>query len=76
MTNEALLRSKIKSSGYRIGFIAEKCGLSYQGFLNKSRGISEFRSDEIAVIKHLLNLTPEETEEIFFAMPVEKVSTL
>lgn len=67
MTNTKLLKKKIDESGYKISFIATKCGLTYQGFLPKMNGVREFKQTEIVVIKELLNLTQEEADEIFFA---------
>lgn len=75
MTNVELLELKIKESGYKIAFIAKKCGLTYQGFLPKLKGTREFNQSEIAELKSLLNLTQEEAEEIFFAQKVDKIST-
>ena len=31
MTNTELLREKINASGYKLQFVAEKCGLTYFG---------------------------------------------
>lgn len=67
MTNVKLLRERINDSGYKIAFIAHKCGISYQGFLPKMQGEREFNQKEIAAIKSLLNLSNEEVEDIFFA---------
>lgn len=66
MTNVRLLRSKINENGFKIAFIAKKCGLTYQGFLPKLNGVREFNQSEITVLKTLLHLTSEEAEKIFF----------
>lgn len=75
MTNTELLREKITASGYKLTFIAQKCGLTYQGFLNKLNNESEFRSGEIMAIRELLNIPCDEADDIFFAKNVDKSST-
>lgn len=66
MKGMELLRKKIEESGYKLTFVAEKCGLTYQGFLPKIKGERQFVASEIAVLTKLLNLTNEEMEAIFF----------
>jgi hypothetical protein len=66
LTNTEKLEQKIKDSGYRIEYVAEKCGLSAQGLLKKRNNETEFKASEILVLKTLLNLSDEETNEIFF----------
>ena len=66
MTNTELLRKKIDESGYKLLFIAEKCGLSYQGLMNKVNGKSEFTAPEIGKLRTLLKLCPDDVERIFF----------
>ena len=70
MTNTTLLRRKIDKSGYKLIFIAEKCGLTYQGFMKKVNNETEFKASEIQTLKELLNLTTEEVNAIFFAVHV------
>jgi hypothetical protein len=67
MTNTELLREKIDQSGYKLQFIAEKIGITYQGLLNKINNRSEFRASEIQVLYDLLSLTEDERVSIFFA---------
>ena len=71
MTGMKLLRKKIDESGYRMRFIADKLGISYQGFLNKLQGNSEFKASEIQILSDLLHLTSEERTKIFFTFDVE-----
>lgn len=66
MTNEALLREEIKGKGLKMGFIAEALGISYQCFLNKIGGKSEFNAKEISKLTNLLNLEVEKRDAIFF----------
>ena len=67
MTNTELLREKIKSSGFRMGYIADKIGISYQCFLDKVNNKHEFRASEIQILYDLLGLTEADRVEIFFA---------
>ena len=75
MTDEKLLRAKIDEHGLKLRFVAAKCGLFYQGFLNKITNQSEFTVPEIQALRELLNLSRDEVDEIFFAIEVDKVST-
>ena len=75
MTNTELLRRKIDETGYKLQFVAEKCGLTYQGFMNKVNNKSDFTAPEIGKLRTLLKLSPEEVECIFFISDVDKSST-
>lgn len=75
MTDTKLLRDKIKDSGYKMNYIARKCGLSYQGFLNKVNDVYAFNAREIIIIRDILQLSPEEVQAIFFAEEVDKTAT-
>ncbi len=66
MTNTIMLEEKIANSGYRKRYIAERIGLSYQGFLNKIRNKSEFKAPEIKTLCELLDISSDEKEVIFF----------
>ena len=67
MTNTELLREKIDQSGYKLRFIAEKIGITYQGLLNKIYFCRQYRANEIQALYDLLDLTEEERVAIFFA---------
>lgn len=67
MTDNARLQELVKSSGIKKSFIAEKMGISYQGYVKKESGKSEFIASEIKVIKDLLHLTNKEVTEIFLS---------
>ena len=71
MTNTVELKNAMERSGLKYRFIAEKCGLSYQGFLNKVHNITAFTAPEIVTLRNLLELSPDESEKIFFAGNVE-----
>ena len=66
MTNTELLKQRMAESGYKIAFIAEKCGLTYQGFLNKVKNKAEFKAGEIQSLCDLLGIDKDEKEAIFF----------
>ena len=67
MTDINLLKSTIEESGLRNRFIADKLGLSPEGFYKKLRGKSEFKVSEVGIITELLRLSPAERDEIFFS---------
>lgn len=71
MTNTKMLKFKIEESGYKLGFISKKLGISYQAFLNKVQNKTEFKQNEIQKLCDLLDLTLKEKEEIFFNQNVE-----
>ena len=66
MTNTELLREKINASGYKLQFVAEKCGLTYFGLMKKVNNETEFKTSEVMILKELLHLTDDEVMEIFF----------
>ena len=71
MVNTQLLDEKIERSGFRIGFLIEKLGLSRNGFDKKRKGKTPFRLAEVYVLSDLLKLSESEEREIFFADKVE-----
>lgn len=68
MTNEELLEEKIAASGKKKGYLAKKCNLSRQGFLNCSKNKANFDSSQIIILCKELGITSlREKEAIFFA---------
>lgn len=67
MNGMELLRQKIDDSGYKLKFVAQQCGLTYVGFLNKMKGNTQFLASEIKVLTELLHLTTDEVTTIFFS---------
>lgn len=68
MNNTALLEDKIKQSGKKRNYLAEKIGLSYAGFRNCVTNKAEFKSSQIDILCDELNITSlKEKEAIFFA---------
>ena len=68
MNNTKLLEKKIKESGKKISFLAERVGLSYAGFRNCVTNKAEFRASQIDILCNELNITDlHERQDIFFA---------
>lgn len=68
MTNRKLLEKKIAASGKKKGYLAKKCGLSRQGFLNCVKGDALFNTLHITILCEELNIKSlKERESIFFA---------
>lgn len=67
MTDTIRLREKIRLSGYKLSFVADKVGITRQALCNKINNRSDFQADEIQALYKLLGMTPEEREAIFFA---------
>jgi hypothetical protein len=66
MTNTKMLREKIALSGYKLQYIAEQIGITYQGFLKKLNNESEFKASEIKIIQTVLGLSKKDRDAIFF----------
>lgn len=75
MTNTEMLREKIDKSGYKITFLAEKTGMTPQGFYKKLKDGSEWTYSQVKILSDLLHLTKNETDYIFFDLTVEYYST-
>lgn len=66
MTNTERLRKIISNSGLKYSYIAEKIGLTYQGFKNKIENKNLFNVEEVDKLCKLLNITDVyQKEEIF-----------
>ena len=71
MTNTALLEEKILRSGKKKKYLAEKIGLTEQGFRNCRNNEAEFTASQIQILCDELNITSlKERQEIFFAVNV------
>ena len=64
-TNTEMLDKMIEESGLRIGYLADKCGLSRAGFHKKRTGQTEWTAPEIAVLRSELHMTLTQAKEIF-----------
>lgn len=67
MTDTKKLKEKITQSGLKIGFIAERVGISRQGLYHKINGDHDFTASEMAKLQDILHLSLDEKEQIFFA---------
>ncbi len=68
MTNTELLEAKIAETGKKKKYLAEKVGLSKQGFRNCVTNKSEFKASQIQTLCDELGITTaKEKEAIFFA---------
>ena len=68
MTNTELLEQKIKESGKKKGYLAERCSLSRTGFRNCVLNEAEFNGTQISILCEELKITSlREKEAIFFA---------
>ena len=67
MIDSIRLKSVIADSGLKKTFIAEKLDLSYQGYLKKESGKSDFTAKEIVILKDLLKLSNKEVSGIFLS---------
>ena len=67
MTDTEALKNRISESGISISFIADKMGITREGFYKKMNGATEFKASEIKSLKTILNLSNKERDTIFFA---------
>ena len=68
MTNVELLEAKIQASGKKKKYLAEKCGMTPNGFRNCCTNVSEFRTSHVEILCQELGITSlEERQAIFFA---------
>ena len=68
MTNTEALERKINESGKKICYLADKCGLSRQGFRNCITNKALFNTKQVKILCEELNIVSlKEREAIFFA---------
>lgn len=73
MTNTELLEKRIKDSGLKLSFIAEKLGITRQALHRKIKGLVQFTGPEIKIMCELLKLQEwAEIKPVFFADNVDK----
>lgn len=75
MTNTALLVKKIRESGLKKSYLAQKLKLSNYGLQRKIQGKSEFKTGEVQILCEELAINSDEMRVIFFAEKVELEST-
>lgn len=64
--NGELLKYHVNLNGYNLCDLAEIMGVNPATLTRKMKGESDFRRNEMSLIKDFLKLTNEEIEEIFF----------
>lgn len=68
MTNVELLEAKIQASGKKKKHLAQRCGMTPNGFRNCCTNVTEFRASHIQVLCEELGITDlAERQAIFFA---------
>ena len=67
MTDVNRLKEVVRDSGLKKVYIAERLGITYQGYLKKENGENEFMASEIKTMQELLRLSAKDTREIFFS---------
>ena len=67
MTDIDMLSMVISKSGLKIGYIAERLGLTREGLYRKLRGQTEFKVSELAILQRVLRLSDADIKAIFFA---------
>lgn len=60
-----LLKTYIKNSKYKIGYIVKELGISRQSFDRKRKGITPFIAAEVFVLCALLEISDEDKAKIF-----------
>lgn len=69
MVDTQLLEEKIKSSGRKKTYLAERLGISIQNLKLKIDGKSDFKTNEVGVLCQELGINRlSEKEKIFFKM--------
>lgn len=71
MTDSKLLSDEISNSGMTVTFIAQKIGITREGFYKKLNNSTEFKASEIVALQSILRLSNNRRDEIFFANKVE-----
>ncbi len=72
MTNTMLLRKAIKDAGLKLSAIMKALNIkSYTTMRGKINNVKSFTVREIDILCVLLNLTPEQREQIFFTNETE-----
>lgn len=65
--NKELFEKKIKESGIKKNFLAEKCGMTPQSFMAKVNGDQPpFTTSQVETLQYYLRLNFKDIKEIFF----------
>lgn len=66
MANTQYLETRIKQSGLKKAYLAEKCGCTRQYLGMKIRNEADFKVEDVKVLRAELKLTNAEILKIFF----------
>ncbi|MBU3819324.1 MAG: XRE family transcriptional regulator [Candidatus Faecalibacterium intestinavium] len=66
MVDTMRLREHIQKSGYKLGFIADKMGISSNTLRLKLMQQTDFKVEEARCLSQLLNLSAEERDDCFW----------
>lgn len=61
-----LLEAACKRKGLTNQHVAQLLGMDESTFYRKRKGLTDFTRKEIQKLRSILNLTPEDVDEIFF----------
>ena len=76
MTDVKLFELKVKESGKKKGYLAQRCGLSRAGFRNCETNKAEWTASQIEILCEELAITSlREKDAIFFAKCGAKIAT-
>ncbi len=75
MTDTDKLLEIMNNSGYKRAYIANYCGLTPAGLMNKVNNKGDFKASEIQKLSSLLKLSVAQREAIFFAGLVANIAT-
>ena len=67
MTNRDLFQEIVKRSGLKMGYLAEKMGMTHQTLLNKLQNKTEFTVYEAQVFMDVTGCSAEERDAVFYA---------
>lgn len=67
MINTTLLKKYIKTSGYKMNYLAEQLGLTRNGFALKRDGVHQFTVEEAMILCDLLGIRTMEEYRLIFS---------
>jgi len=65
MTDVKRLKARIQRSGLKLGYIAEKMGITYPSLTKKVHNRTRFTADEVKRLCGILGIGLKEMDEIF-----------
>ena len=68
MFNKSKFKAKIVENNLSLAKVAELLGINEATLHRKMNGVSDFSRSEIQLLRQILNMSSNESEEIFFAV--------